>query len=50
MEEVVEQEVVVSDIIKEVAEKKTVLHGSVCVGCGAQIGLKIALLRLVDKS
>ncbi len=47
VEEVVEQEVVVSDIIKELAEKKVVLHGSVCEGCGAQIGLKIAL-QLID--
>jgi pyruvate/2-oxoacid:ferredoxin oxidoreductase beta subunit len=47
MEEIVEKEFVVSDTIKELAEKKVVLHGSVCEGCGAQIGLKVAL-QLID--
>ena len=48
MREVLEEEVVVSDIIKELAEKKTVFKGPFhCQGCGALLGLKIAL-QLID--
>jgi hypothetical protein len=43
MQEFVEQEMVVSDLIKELSGKETVFRGSVCKGCGIQLGLKIAL-------
>ena len=47
MKEIVEERVVVSDLIRELAEKQTVFRGSFCQGCGAVLGLKIAL-QLID--
>jgi hypothetical protein len=43
MQEFVEQEMVVSDLIKDLSGKETIFRGSVCKGCGIQLGLKIAL-------
>ena len=47
MKEVIEEKILVSDLVRELAEKKTVFRGSLCQGCGALLGLKVAL-QLID--
>ena len=45
--EMVEDRIVISDAVKEIAEKPSPFKGTVCKGCGAVLGLKLAL-QLVE--